>query len=198
MSPRPRHEYATGFPRGLLGSSRTPPQEFPVVDHNGCAPFPAQIHQVRAGVAFRDVKRRFLAYSSPFRSPDPPHLAVLERPGFVRAAPTRTGTTRAQAALSSTRPTATGPAAKVSHLHSNHSASRRKRDRRQIRITRLFTTLPPDGARPSRHTVPRPPRSGATSSRPGGASGNAKTTRPRLGGGCGCSMRSPGSSVGQD
>jgi hypothetical protein len=30
--------------------------------------------------------RRFLAYSSPSRSPDPPHLTVLTRPGFVRAA----------------------------------------------------------------------------------------------------------------
>jgi hypothetical protein len=40
------------------------------------------------------VTRRFLAYSSPSRSPDPDHLAVLARPGFVRAAPTLPGTTR--------------------------------------------------------------------------------------------------------
>ena len=40
------------------------------------------------------VTRRFLAYSSPSRSPDPGHLAVLARPGFVRAAPTLPGTTR--------------------------------------------------------------------------------------------------------
>jgi hypothetical protein len=40
------------------------------------------------------VTRRFLAYSSPSRSPDPHHLAVLTRPGFVRAAPTLPGTTR--------------------------------------------------------------------------------------------------------
>ena len=40
------------------------------------------------------VTRRFLAYSSPARSPDPGHLAVLARPGFVRAAPTLPGTTR--------------------------------------------------------------------------------------------------------
>ena len=39
-------------------------------------------------------KRRFLAYSSPSRSPDPHHLAVLARPGFVRAAPTLPGTSR--------------------------------------------------------------------------------------------------------
>src|SRR6476659_4893144 len=40
------------------------------------------------------VTRRFLAYSSPSRSPNPNHLAVLARPGFVRAAPALPGTTR--------------------------------------------------------------------------------------------------------
>jgi hypothetical protein len=40
------------------------------------------------------VKRRFLAYSSPSRLPDPGHLAVLTRPVVVRAAPTLPGTTR--------------------------------------------------------------------------------------------------------
>ena len=40
------------------------------------------------------VTHRFLAYSSPSRSPDPGHLAVLARPGFVRAAPALPGTTR--------------------------------------------------------------------------------------------------------
>jgi hypothetical protein len=42
------------------------------------APRPARIRQVRAGVKIKDVKRRFLAYSFPPRSPDPPHLAVLD------------------------------------------------------------------------------------------------------------------------
>src|SRR5688572_11732125 len=41
-----------------------------------------------------DVTRRFLAYSSPSRLPNPDHLAVLARPGFVGAAPTLPGTTR--------------------------------------------------------------------------------------------------------
>ena len=40
------------------------------------------------------VTRRFLAYSSPSRSPNPNQLAVLARPGFVRAAPALPGTTR--------------------------------------------------------------------------------------------------------
>ena len=34
----------------------------------------------------RGLKHRFLAYTSSSRSPDPHHLAVLARPGFVRAA----------------------------------------------------------------------------------------------------------------
>jgi hypothetical protein len=44
--------------------------------------------------ALRRRKRRFLAYSSPSRSPNPRHLAVLTRSGFVRAAPTHPGTSR--------------------------------------------------------------------------------------------------------
>src|SRR6202008_1965218 len=57
-------------------------------------PPPAPPRHIRAGVKVKDVKRRFLAYSFPPRSPDPPHLAVLARPGFVRAAPTLPGTTQ--------------------------------------------------------------------------------------------------------
>jgi hypothetical protein len=40
------------------------------------------------------VNGRFLAYSSPSRSPDPHYLAVLARPGFVRATPALPVTTR--------------------------------------------------------------------------------------------------------
>ena len=67
-----------------------------------CAPLPAQIHQVRAGVSVERRKRRFLAYSSPSRSPDPHHLAVLARPGFVRAAPALPGITRIRLPSAST------------------------------------------------------------------------------------------------
>ena len=87
------------------------------------APRPAHIHQVRAGVKVKDVKRRFLAYSFPPRSPDPPHLAVLGRPGFVRAAPALPGTTRIR--LPSATPPCCDRTARVSHLHSINSASRR-------------------------------------------------------------------------
>ena len=66
----------------------------------------------------RDVQRRFLAYSSPSRSPDPHHLAVLARPGFVRAAPTLPGTSRIRLP-SASPPCCDRTAAKVSHLHSN-------------------------------------------------------------------------------
>jgi hypothetical protein len=74
---RYRHEYAADFPRGLPASNGKPTQEFPTDIVDECAPRPAQIHQVRAGVRWRDVKRRFLAYSSPSCSPGPRHLAVL-------------------------------------------------------------------------------------------------------------------------
>ncbi len=118
MSQRHRHEYAADLPRGLPGSIGKPPRSSPPFTGSGAHRAPAQIRQVRAGVNLKDVKRRFLAYSSPPRSPDPRHLAVLTRPGFVRAAPALPGTTRIR--LPSAPPTCCDrPAAKVSHLHSN-------------------------------------------------------------------------------
>ena len=51
----------------------------------GCASRPAQIRQVRAGASLRGVKRRFLAYTCPSRSPHPRRLAVPTRHGFVEA-----------------------------------------------------------------------------------------------------------------
>jgi hypothetical protein len=60
----------------------------------------------------------FPPFTFPPCSPDPHHLAVLARPGFVRAAPAVPGTTRIR--LPSATPACCGrPAAKVSHLHSN-------------------------------------------------------------------------------
>ena len=70
-------------------------------------------------------KRRFPSYSFPSRSPDPRHLAVLARPGFVRAAPALPGTTRIRLP-SASPPCCDKTAAKVSHLHSNNSASLRR------------------------------------------------------------------------
>ncbi len=57
--------------------------------------------------------------------PDPHHLAVLARPGPVGAACHPPRHLPVQAAPSFLTPTASGAKAKVSHLHSNHSASRR-------------------------------------------------------------------------
>jgi integrase len=80
------------------------------------------------------VTRRFLAYSSPSRSPNPNHLAGLARPGFVRAAPAfpappESGCPQLR------RPAATGSATKASHLRSNHCASRRTHDLRHTFAT---------------------------------------------------------------
>jgi len=58
--------------------------------------------------------------------PAPRHLAVLARPGVVRAAPTLPSTTRIR--LPSATPTCCDrPAAADFHLHSKHDASRRNR-----------------------------------------------------------------------
>jgi len=65
--------------------------------------------------------------------PDPHHLAVLARPGPVGAACHPPRHLPVQAAPSFFTPTASGAKAKVSHLHSNHSASRR---------TAVFTDSP--------------------------------------------------------
>jgi hypothetical protein len=120
---------ATATPQHFTMASKTdnhmPAPEFPdAVARDECAPHPAQIRQIRAGRALRDVQRRFLAYSSPSRSPDPHHLAVLARPGLVRAAPTLpappgTGCPQLQ------HPAATGRRCRPSTSTQTVSASRR-------------------------------------------------------------------------
>ena len=60
---------------------------------------------------------RFLAYSSPSHSPNPRHLTVLTRPGFVRAAPTLPGTPRIRLP-SATSTCCDRTTVQVSHLHS--------------------------------------------------------------------------------
>ena len=50
MSLRSRHGYAVDLPHGLRTGNGTPAQEFPADTVAGCAPRPAQIRQVRAGV----------------------------------------------------------------------------------------------------------------------------------------------------
>jgi hypothetical protein len=72
----------------------------PRSEAGGYASHPAQIRQVSSRCVFKGRKRRFLAYAFPPRSPDPHHLAVLIRPGFVRAACHPTRHLPGQAALS--------------------------------------------------------------------------------------------------
>jgi hypothetical protein len=72
-----------------------------------------------AGKPLRDVEAGSCPYSFPSRSPDPHHLAVLTRPGFVRAAPTRTRHLTSHGCPQLHRPAATGSAVVVSHFHSN-------------------------------------------------------------------------------
>ena len=95
MPLRPRCEYAAVLPRSLLAAhahhlGSSPPR------HEGAGTRRSRPRSTRfEPVSHKGVvTRRFLAYSSPSRSPDPHHLAVLTRPGFVRAAPTLPGTTR--------------------------------------------------------------------------------------------------------
>jgi len=95
MPLRLRCEYAAVFPRSLPGSSCPPPREFPALNIRAGARRPQPISTRFELVPHQGgVTRRFLAYSSPSRSPNPNHLAVLARPGFVRAAPALPGTTR--------------------------------------------------------------------------------------------------------
>ena len=72
------HHLGSSPPTRSTGAHRSRPRStrFEPVSHKGA------------------VTRRFLTYSSPSRSPNPDHLAVLARPGFVKAAPTLPGITR--------------------------------------------------------------------------------------------------------
>ena len=122
MPLRVRCECAAVYPRSLPGSSCPPPREFPALNIRAGARRPQPISTRFELVPHQGgVTRRFLAYSSPSRSPNPNHLAVLARPGFVRAAPALPGTTRIRLPPASP-PCCDRTEAKVSHLHSNNSA----------------------------------------------------------------------------
>ena len=95
MSLRHRREYAADLPRGLPGSScHTAPEVPRPHTRPGAHRFRPRSTRFELAPHQGTVTRRFLAYSSPSRLPDPHHLAVLARPGVVRAAPTLPGTTR--------------------------------------------------------------------------------------------------------
>jgi hypothetical protein len=104
MPLRHRHGYAADLPHGLPDrpvqtAGRSPPPN-KRQGSTASSPHPP-------GSSWRHDKgalhRRFLAYSSPSRSPNPHHLAVLARPGFVRAASHPDRHHPAEAALSYSR-----------------------------------------------------------------------------------------------
>jgi hypothetical protein len=91
---RHRCGYAADLPRSLPSGTCQPPQEFPDRHRTGARRIQPTSTRFELAPNQGAVKRRFLAYSSPSRLPDPNHLAVLVRPVVVGAAPTLPGTTR--------------------------------------------------------------------------------------------------------
>jgi hypothetical protein len=135
MPLRPRCEYAAVLPRSLPGSSCPPHRKFPAHTLGGCAPLPAQIHQVSSRCRIKGV-----SHAGSSRTPLRPacrtrtiwqywHVPALS--GLLPPSPAPPGSGCPQLH----RPAATGPAAKVSHLHSNHCASRRTHDVRHTYAT---------------------------------------------------------------
>ena len=93
-----------------------------------------------AGKPLRDVEAGSCPYSFPSRSPDPHHLAVLTRPGFVRAAPTHTRHLPGQAALSFTALLRQGQ--RWWSLTSTQTSSASRRTRIKAKSSTLQTTGP--------------------------------------------------------
>ena len=138
MPLRHRCEYAADLPRSLPGSSCPPPRKFSAHTLDGCAPLPAQIHQVSSRCRIKG-----LSHAGSSRTPLHPacrtraiwqywHVPALS--GLLPPSPASPGPGCPQLH----RPAATGSAAKVSHLHSNHSASRRTHDARHTAATLLL------------------------------------------------------------
>lgn len=95
IPPRPRHGYPAALHRGHPARPEHAARSVPhrpnnQQGHTASSPYPPD----SSWRALRRRKRRFLAYSSPSRSPNPHHLAVLARPGFVGAASALPGTSR--------------------------------------------------------------------------------------------------------
>ena len=85
MPPRPPRLPRSTSPWPPRQAQKDPPESSPPEERRRrTAPGPDPSGSSRCSLRRR--KRRFLAYSSSSHSPDPPHLTVLTRPGFVRAA----------------------------------------------------------------------------------------------------------------
>jgi len=122
---RHRHGYHAALHRGLPAGTTSPAQEFSLRDEGArrTAPGPDPPGSSRSVIKGRMTPVPLVLLS--VMLPDPHHLAVLARPGPVGAACHPPRHLPVQAAPSFLTPTASGAKAKVSHLHSNHSASRR-------------------------------------------------------------------------
>lgn len=150
MPLRPRCEYAAAFPHSLPGSSCPPPREFPAHTLGGCAPLPAQIHQVSSRCRIKGV-----SHAGSSRTPLRPACRtrtiwqfwpVPALSGLLPPSPAPPGSGCPQLH----RPAATGSAAKVSHLHSNHCASRRTHELRHSHKTWLIAAGIPEIAQARR------------------------------------------------
>jgi len=139
MSLRHRCKYAVDLPRSLPDGSCLPPRKFPAHTHDGYAPHPAQIHQVSSrclikGLSHAGSSRTPLRHACRTRTIwQYWHVPALS--GLLPPSPASPGPGCPQLH----RPATTGSAAKVSHLHSNHSASRRTHDLRHSFATWLVS-----------------------------------------------------------
>ena len=123
MSLRHRHGYPAALHHGLPGRPK-PTQEFPTplsaVGTHRDRPDPPDSSRC----ALRDVKRRFLSYSSPPRSAGPaPSGSADARPGFVRALPPSPAPPGS--GCPNSHPAATGPRRRSLTSTRTNSASRR-------------------------------------------------------------------------
>ena len=138
MPLRHRHEYAADLPRGLPGSSCPPPREFPAppIGQVRTAPGPDPPGSSRCRI-------KGLSHAGSSRTPLHParrtrtiwqYWPVPALSGLLPPSPAPPGSGCPQLH----RPAATGSAVKVSHLHSNHSASRRTHDLRHTVVSLLL------------------------------------------------------------
>ena len=140
MPLRHRCEYAADLPRSLPDGSCPPPRKFPAHMLDECAPLPAQIHQISSRCRIKGV-----SHIGSSRTPLRPtcrtrtiwqYWPVPALSGLLPPSPAPPGSGCPQLH----RPAATGSAAKVSHLHSNHSASRRTHDLRHYLASLLIAS----------------------------------------------------------
>ena len=125
MPPRPPTATPQHFTVASPAGAERPTRKFPARKKRQRRTAPGPDPPGSSRCPLRRRNRRFLAYSSPSRSPDPPHLTVLTRPGFVRAACHHPRHLPDQAALSFDRLAATRRRRRSLTSTRSTSASRR-------------------------------------------------------------------------